>query len=61
MSKKLTKKINSETKTFWDSTRDARVKVEQWPSWKRNLKVTQFSKAEKEKPHKANCIGRLTR
>ncbi|MBW2005334.1 MAG: hypothetical protein JRF31_03400 [Deltaproteobacteria bacterium] len=39
----IKKKTNSETKTFWDSTKDAREKVEQWPSWKRNLKVTQYS------------------
>jgi hypothetical protein len=39
----ITKKTNSENKSFWESTRDARVKVEQWPSWKRNLKVTQYS------------------
>lgn len=39
----ITKKTNSENKTFWDSTRDARVKVEKWPSWKRNLRVTQYS------------------
>jgi len=39
----ITKKINSETDSFWRSTREARVKVEKWPSWKRNLRVTQFS------------------
>jgi hypothetical protein len=37
------KKINSETKTFWDSTKDARVKVEQWPSWKLNLNPSSCS------------------
>jgi len=49
MSKNLTKKINSETSSFWKSVRDARVKVEKWPSWKRNLKVTQFSQAKGDK------------
>ncbi len=39
----ITKKTSSENKSFWESTREARVKVEQWPSWKRNLKVSQFS------------------
>jgi hypothetical protein len=39
----IRKKINSRTKAFQDSTGDAREKVEQWPSWKRNLKVTQYS------------------
>ena len=39
----LTKRINKETISFWESTRDARIKVEKWPSWKRNLKVTQYS------------------
>lgn len=39
----ITKKTNNENKSFWESTREARVKVEQWPSWKRNLKVSQFS------------------
>jgi hypothetical protein len=39
----ITKKTNKENKSFWESTREARVKVEQWPSWKRNLKVSQFS------------------
>ena len=46
----ITKKTNSENKTFWDSTRDARVKVEQWPSWKRNLRVTQYSVGFDSKP-----------
>jgi len=46
----IKKKTNSENKTFWDSTRDARVKVEQWPSWKRNLKVTQYSVGFDSKP-----------
>jgi hypothetical protein len=39
----ITKKTNSENSSFWESTRDARVKVENWPSWKRNLRVTQYS------------------
>ena len=46
----ITKKTNSENKTFWDSTRDAREKVEQWPSWKRNLRVTQYSVGFDSKP-----------
>ena len=46
----ITKKTNSENKTFWDSTRDARVKVEKWPSWKRNLRVTQYSVGFDSKP-----------
>ena len=46
----IKKKTNSENKTFWDSTRNARVKVEQWPSWKRNLKVTQYSVGFDPKP-----------
>jgi hypothetical protein len=46
----IKKKTNSENKTFWDSTRDTRVKVEQWPSWKRNLKVTQHSVGFDSKP-----------
>ena len=39
----ITKKTSSENKSFWESTREARVRVEQWPTWKRNLKVSQFS------------------
>ena len=39
----ITKRTNKENSSFWESTRDARVKVEKWPSWKRNLKVTQYS------------------
>lgn len=46
----IRKKTNSENKTFWDSTRDAREKVEQWPSWKRNLRVTQYSVGFDSKP-----------
>jgi hypothetical protein len=39
----ITKKTNSENKSFWESTGDAHVKVEHWPSWKRNLRVSQYS------------------
>ena len=39
----ITKKVNSENKAFWESAREARGKVETWPDWKRNLKVTQYS------------------
>jgi len=39
----ITKKTDGESKTFWHSTENARTKVESWPSWKRNLKVTQYS------------------
>ena len=54
----IKKKTNSENKTFWDSTRDARVKVEQWPSWKRNLKVTQYSVGFDSKPSKTSVTDR---
>jgi hypothetical protein len=39
----IKQKNDSESKSFWKSTRDARVKVESWPSWKRNLRVSQYS------------------
>jgi hypothetical protein len=39
----ITKRNSSETLSFWSSTKSAREKVEKWPTWKRNLKVTQFS------------------
>jgi len=39
----IRKKISKETAAFWTSVRSASKKVEQWPRWKRELKVTQYS------------------
>lgn len=39
----ITKKTSRENVGFWESTKDAREKIKNWPTWKRNLKVTQFS------------------
>ena len=39
----ITKKTDKDSKSFWQSVESARAKVESWPAWKRDLKVTQFS------------------
>lgn len=46
----ITKKINSENSSFWESVRDAHEKIEGWPSWKRNLKVTEMALPIKSTP-----------
>ena len=40
---KISKKINEENKAFWDAGEKARMKVAEWPEWKRSIKVTKFS------------------
>lgn len=36
-------RTDDENRELWEPIREAREKVEKWPSWKRNLKVSQFS------------------
>ena len=54
----ITKKTNSENSSFWESTRNARVKIEKWPSWKRNLRVTQFSVGFDSQPSETSTSDR---
>ena len=39
----ITKSNDSESQDFWKVTSKARTKVEGWPEWKRNLRVTKYS------------------
>lgn len=39
----ITKNTDNESKSFWRSAENAHDKVERWPAWKRNLKVTKYS------------------
>ena len=41
---KITKNSNdTANRDFWKSISEARIKVEGWPEWKRNLRVTKYS------------------
>jgi hypothetical protein len=35
----LTKKINSETKDFWEAIHAARLKTDKWPEWKKGINI----------------------
>lgn len=39
----ITKKTDAKGSAFWQPAENARIKVEGWPTWKQNLKVTQCS------------------
>ena len=39
----ITKKNDVSSREFWKSAGDASLRVEQWPEWKRNLKLTKYS------------------
>ena len=39
----LTKNLSTpESREFWRHAEESRKKVESWPKWKRNIKVTKF-------------------
>jgi hypothetical protein len=39
----IAKNSEGESQEFWQVSAKARTKVEGWPEWKRNLRVTKFS------------------
>jgi hypothetical protein len=47
---KIAKNNGTANRGFWKVTSEARVKVEGWPEWKRNLRVTKYSVGFESKP-----------
>jgi len=39
----LRKADDERSREFWASATEARREVEEWPEWKRNIRVTKFS------------------
>lgn len=39
----ITKKNDSESQEFWQAARETWEKVQQWPEWKRSIRLTEHS------------------
>ena len=53
----ITRKNDAANKNFWRSASEARTKVDEWPEWKRNLRVTKYSIGFTGKPSKHDDNG----
>lgn len=40
---KISKNKKGEGNTFWQHTQIAREKIKEWPEWKKNIRLTEYS------------------